>query len=118
MASPGHDLYKSLKDEYEGPGAVNRLQDFNSMVILSIGYEDGADVNFSKTLTGTVRVRARDGVCEHPTRRAASTGPQKPSQAKLDEVRANAQRAFEDPSFGGSSAYLIRRGSTGSRGSI
>ena len=42
----GYDLYKSLKDEYEGPGAVNRLQDFNSMVILSIGYEDGADVNF------------------------------------------------------------------------
>ena len=42
----GYDLYKALKDEYEGPGAVNRLQDFNSMVILSIGYEDGADVNF------------------------------------------------------------------------
>lgn len=42
----GYDLYKAIKDEYEGPGAVNRLQDFNSMVILSIGYEDGADVSF------------------------------------------------------------------------
>ena len=43
----------------------------------------------TKTLTGTV-VRARDGLCEQPTRRAAPTGPTKPSQAKLDEVRANA----------------------------
>lgn len=42
----GYDLYKAIKDEYSGPGSVNRLQDFNSMVILSIGYEDGADVNF------------------------------------------------------------------------
>ena len=58
----------------------------------------------TKTLTGTVvAFGLAMGCASNPPAAQPQPAPQKPSQAKLDEVRANAQRAFEDPSFGGSS---------------
>ena len=54
---------------------------------------------FISSLTLTLLV----GCASNPPAPAPQPGPQKPSQAKLDEIRANAQRAFEDPAFGGNS---------------
>ena len=59
---------------------------------------------FTKTqLIGGLALTIAVGCAGNPPAAQPQPAPQRPSQAKLDEVRNNAQRAFEDPSFGGSS---------------
>ena len=61
-------------------------------------------LTFTKsTLASGMALTLLVGCASNPPAPAPQAGPQKPSQAKLDEIRSNAQRAFEDPAFGGSS---------------